>query len=77
MESALIGYVRKSNAGKALKISIDKSALNDAETFTSKDGREFVQGVINLDKIGQVIDGTRLVTSLSHIVDDTPAPEEN
>jgi hypothetical protein len=70
MGDTLIGYVRKSKAGGALKVSLDLAAIDTAETFESKDGRKFVQGIINLDKAQQVIAGTREVTCMSHIHDE-------
>lgn len=68
-ESQLIGYVRKSNNGGALKMSIDAEAFTKAERYKSQDGREFVQLIANADKIGQILEGDREVTSLCQLVE--------
>ena len=68
-ESQLIGYVRKSRNGGALKMSIDASAFEKAERYKSQDGREFVSLIANLDKIGQILEGDREVTSLCQLVE--------
>ena len=69
MESKLIGYVRKSNSGEALRMSIDYEAFESAERYKTGDGREFVSLVASLDKIEEVMDGTREVTSLCQLVE--------
>lgn len=69
-ESTLIGYVRKSKGGGALKLSIDVTAFEKAEKYSSSDGREFVSLIANLDKISQILEGEREVTSLCQIVDN-------
>lgn len=66
-ESKLVGYVRKSNGGGAIKLSVDVEAFAKAERFSSKDGREFVQLIANADKIEQILAGDREVTSLCQI----------
>ncbi len=71
MESNLVGYVRKSNGGGALKLDVDKKAFDKAQTFESKDGRKFVGLVINLNKVNEIIAGNREVTSLCQIVDES------
>ena len=62
VESKLIGYVRKDRNGENLKVSIDAQAFAEAEKFSSRDGREFVQLVMNSKKVTEIIDGDRLET---------------
>ena len=69
VESQLVGYVRKSRGGGALKMSIDAEAFAKAERYKSKDGREFVSLIANIDKIGQILEGDREVTSLCQLVE--------
>ena len=69
VESQLVGYVRKSNNGGALKLSIDAEAFANAERYKSQDGREFVALIVNADKVGQILEGQREVTSLCQLVD--------
>ena len=68
-ESQLIGYVRKSNGGGALKLSVDAEAFDKAERFSTKDGREYVQLITNIPKIQEIISGEREVTSLCQLID--------
>lgn len=72
MENTLVGYVRKSKAGKALRLSVDIEAFNAAEHYESNDGRKFVSLIVNLDKVEQIISGDREVTSLVQITDEDP-----
>ncbi len=68
-ESKLIGYVRKSKGGCALKLSIDAKAFSEAERFSTKDGREYVQLISNIPKIEEIISGDREVTSICQLVE--------
>ncbi len=70
VESKLVGYVRKSNGGAALKLSIDAQAFSEAEKFSSRDGREFVQLIANIPKVEEIISGDREVTSICQLVDE-------
>lgn len=49
-------------------MSIDTDAFAKAERYKSKDGREFVSLIANVDKIGQILVGDREVTSLCQLV---------
>ena len=69
MESKLVGYLRKSNNGGALKLSLDVDALEDAERYESN-GREYISLIANLEKVEEIIDGSREVTSICYLVDD-------
>ena len=69
VESQLVGYVRKSRNGGALRMSIDAEAFAKAERYKSQDGREFVGLIANIDKINQILEGDREVTSLCQLVE--------
>ena len=69
VESQLVGYVRKSRGGGALKMSIDAEAFAKAERYKSQDGREFVSLIANVDKVSQILKGDREVTSLCQLVE--------
>jgi len=69
LESELVGYVRRSNAGGALKINICASAFEKARRYVSQDGSEYVGLVISLDKVRAVIEGEREVTSVCQLVE--------
>ena len=68
MESKLIGYVRKSNNGNALKLNISAEAFEEAQRYTTQDGKEYVNLITNLEKIKEIIDEQREVTSISQIL---------
>ncbi|UCE73993.1 MAG: hypothetical protein JSV56_13395 [Methanomassiliicoccales archaeon] len=70
VQSELIGYVRKSKGGNALKLSISKEAFDDAQRYLSQDGKEYVGLVINLSKVQEILDETRDVTSICQIVNE-------
>ena len=65
----LAGYVRMSNAGSAIKLSLSKSALEECSTYTSADGQEFIPLVIRLYALQSVIAGERVVTTVSQLHD--------
>lgn len=66
--SLLVGYVRKSNAGGALKISVNTSAFSDCNSYTTSDGQTYVPLVISMAAVRRVIDGERAVTTVSHLL---------
>ena len=63
----LMGFVRKSKNGNALKISISTEAFDKAQRYTTQDGQEFVAMVIPLSRIQQILDGYKEVTSVAQI----------
>ena len=68
-KSNLVGYVRRSNAGGAIKVSINSDAFSDCETYVTSDGREYVPLVISLNALNKVLNGERVVTTISQIID--------
>jgi hypothetical protein len=71
--STLVGYARKSKAGNAMKLSIDVVAFAGAEQITTKDGKKYVQLVINAGKVAEIMSGAREVTSISQMNDQKDA----
>jgi len=69
-KSQLVGYVRKSKSGGCLKLSIDAEAFAAAERFSAKDGRQFVSLIANADKVSQILDGEREITSLCQLIEE-------
>ena len=67
--SLLVGYVRNSNAGGALKISINSDAFSDCSTYVTSDGQTYVPLVISLNALNRVIEGERAVTTISQMLD--------
>ncbi|DAC59943.1 MAG TPA: hypothetical protein D7I07_01130 [Candidatus Poseidoniales archaeon] len=68
-KSNLVGYVRKSNAGGAIKVSINSDAFADCDTYVTSDGQEYVPLVISLNALNKVLSGERVVTTISQIMD--------
>ena len=68
-KSNLVGYVRKSNAGGAIKVSINSDVLSDCNTYVTSDGQEYIPLVISLNALNKVLNGERVVTTISQIVD--------
>jgi hypothetical protein len=67
--SVLVGYVRKSNAGGALKVSINSDAFSDCSTYVTSDGQTYVPLVVSLNALTKVLQGERAVTTISQMQD--------
>lgn len=65
----LVGYVRRSNAGGALKVSINTAAFADCSTYMTSDGQAYVPLVISLAALNKVLEGERAVTTVSQLQD--------
>ncbi|MEE9151158.1 MAG: hypothetical protein V3U20_04905 [Thermoplasmata archaeon] len=70
VQSELIGYVRKSRNGNALKLSISAEAFENAQRYLSQDGKEYVGLIVNLAKVQEILEDTRDVTSVCQIKDE-------
>ena len=68
-KSNLVGYVSKSNAGGAIKVSINNDAFSDCDTYVTSDGQEYVPLIISINALNKVLSGERVVTTISQIVD--------
>jgi hypothetical protein len=69
MSNRLVGYIRKTKSGGALRLSIDVAAFDEVKRYQSKDGRDFVSLIVNADKAGQILAGEREVTSVVSLND--------
>ena len=67
--SVLVGYVRKSNAGGALKVSINSDAFSDCSTYVTSDGQTYVPLVVSLNALSKVLQGERAVTTICQMQD--------
>ena len=70
MPNLLVGYVRRSQAGKAVNVSINTNAFGDCRTYCTDDGQSYVSLVISLDALRKVIEGERIVTTVSQLILD-------
>lgn len=64
MKSYLVGYVRKSYKGNSIELSIQKEAFDDAETYISQSGDEYVKLTMGLEKLKMLINGDKEVTAI-------------
>ena len=69
MNTTLVGFVRKSNAGRAVKLSINTSAFQDCATYVTSDGQTYVQLFVSLNSLNGIIEVTKAVTSINHLND--------
>lgn len=69
VQSDLVGYVRKTKSGNALKLSISAEAFDSAQRYLSQDGKEYVGLIISLAKVQEILEDTRDVTSIVQIID--------
>lgn len=69
VQSELVGYVRKSKSGNALKVSISAEAFDSAQRYLSQDGKEYVGLIINLAKVQEILNDTRDVTSVCQVIE--------
>ena len=67
--STLVGFIRKSNAGRAVNLSINTSSFQDCATYVTSDGQTYVQLIVSLNALAGIIDGSRAVTSINHLND--------
>jgi len=65
----LVGYVRRSNAGGALKLSINTAAFADCSTYMTSDGQSYVPLVISMSALEKVLAGERGVTTVTQLHD--------
>ena len=68
-KSHLVGYVRKTKRGNAVKLDMGIEEFLLAKRYNVKDGKEYVCLVVNLRALQDVIDGKREVTSVSQLSD--------
>jgi len=67
--SRLVGFIRKSNAGRAVKLSINSEAFKECSTYVTSDGQTYVQLIVSLNSLTGVLDGSKAVTSINHLSD--------
>ncbi|MAJ01142.1 MAG: hypothetical protein CMA10_01880 [Euryarchaeota archaeon] len=65
----LVGYVRRSNAGGALKVSVNTAAFADCNTYMTSDGQAYVPLVISISALNKVLEGDRAVTTIAQLQD--------
>lgn len=67
--SQLVGYVKMTNKGNGVKLSINVDAFEGCKTFTTADGEVYVPLIISANALNNVLEGERLVTTIIQHVD--------
>ena len=67
--SVLVGYVRKSNAGGAVKVSVNADAFTQCRTYVTSDGQTYVPLIISINALSRVLNGERSVTTISQFIE--------
>mgnify|MGYP003388016866 CR=1 FL=1 len=67
--TTLVGYLRRSNAGGSVKLSINVDAFENCSTYTTSDGQRYVSLKVSLSALEKVMNGERAVTVVTQITD--------
>jgi len=57
----MIGYVRKAGQKGTIKLSLNVSAMDDAEVYTTADGQRYISCEVSILYLRQILDGLRTV----------------
>jgi len=52
-----LGYLRRSRRGRALKLDVNLEAFLMAERYVTRDGKEWVNMVVSVEKVLDVMEG--------------------
>jgi len=69
-ETKLVGYAKKSLTGNALQVVLSVDALAEAERYTGKDGMEYIGLTMWGERIREILNGDREVTSITQLRGD-------
>jgi len=72
--SKLIGFVRKTKTGRALRLNLSKEALDNAETYETSKGEVFLSVIVNLDGVMELISEEREFITVNQLIEDEPEP---
>ena len=70
MDNILVGYARLSKSCRAVNIAINTESIGDCHTYTTKDGQSYIPLVISLPALRKVLEGERVVTTISQLIYD-------
>ena len=62
-----LGFLRRSRRGKALKLDISVQAFLLAKRYVTKDGREWVNMMVPIEKLLDVLEGKVEVAGINQI----------
>jgi len=63
-ENLLVGYIRKANEGRYLKLSINAQSFKDCEIYTTSDGQQWISLKMVSSNVRKVMEGQRAVTTI-------------
>jgi hypothetical protein len=69
-----LGYIRRSRRGKAVKLDISLESFLMAQRYTTKDGKEWVNMVVPIDKLLDVLEGKLEVVGINQIENPNNIP---
>ena len=62
-----LGYLRRSRRGRALKIDVNLEAFLMADRYVTKDGKEWVNMVVSVEKVLDVMEGRIEAAGISQL----------
>jgi len=63
-ENILTGYARRSTAEDSLKLSLNRNALRDCDTYTAQDGMTYIPLQISLSDLRLLLNRERAVITV-------------
>ena len=69
-----LGYIRRSRRGKAVKLDISLESFLMAQRYTTKDGKEWVNMMVPIDKLLDVLEGKLEVVGINQIENPVNIP---
>ena len=63
-ENILLGYVRKSQRGGKIKLSINENAFKLCQTYKSSDGETWIPCEISIHALLKILNGEKYVSSI-------------
>jgi len=66
--TVLVGFVRLSQSGKSINLSIKPEVIAKLPVFEGKNGEKMVNSFITIKAIDELIDNKKEVTSISHFI---------
>ena len=68
-QKKLVGYVRKSKTARELKVNVSKKAIENTQSYKTRDGKEYVSLIIDLEKLMDLIAGERDFVPVEQVVE--------
>lgn len=62
--ATLVGYVRRSNCGTSIKVSISNERFADCRTYETGDGERYTPLLIKMEQLDRILNGQRAVTTI-------------